>query len=200
MTTPIEFYFDFSSPYAYFAAQKIDGLAEGFGREVVWKPMMLGAALKQTGSQPLTQIPMKGEYCLHDWERLARFQGLPWKMPDPFPIASLAASRAFYWIDEQDAVKAKAFAWDCFSTFFGEGKDISAPDAVAAIAAGQGFAEDAVLAAMKDDAIKQRVKDETTAAIEKGVFGSPFVIVDGEKFWGADRFWMIKRWLKTGGW
>ena len=48
--------------------------------------------------------------------------------------------------------------------------------------------------------IKQRLKDETNAAIEKGVFGSPFVIVDGEQFWGADRLWMVKRWLRSGGW
>ena len=78
MSNPIEFYFDFSSPYAYFAAQKIDELIEGFDRTVEWKPMLLGVALKQTGSQPLAHIPMKGEYCVHDWERLARFQELPW--------------------------------------------------------------------------------------------------------------------------
>jgi 2-hydroxychromene-2-carboxylate isomerase len=57
-----------------------------------------------------------------------------------------------------------------------------------------------VLAGLNDDAVKQRLKDETDAAIKKGVFGSPFFIVDGEGFWGADRLWMVKRWLKSGGW
>ena len=59
---------------------------------------------------------------------------------------------------------------------------------------------DALLAAVQDPAIKQRLKDETGLAIEAGVFGSPFFIIDGEPFWGADRLWMIRRWLKTGGW
>ncbi len=200
MSKPVEFYFDFSSPYAYFAAQKIDELIEGFDRTVEWKPMLLGVALKHTGGQPLAHIPMKGEYCVHDWERLARFQDLPWRMPDPFPVATQATGRAYYWIHDQDPAKAKAYAWDCLSTFFGKGEDIAAPDAVAAIAARQGFDQDAVLTALGDDAVKQRLKDETNAAIDKGVFGSPFVIVDGEGFWGADRLWMVKRWLRSGGW
>ncbi len=200
MSEPVEFYFDFSSPYAYFAAHKIDEMVGGFGRDVVWKPMMLGAAMKETGGQPLTRYPIKGDYCRNDWARLARFQELPWSMPANFPIATLAAARAFYWIDGQDRVKAKAFAWDCFKTFFGKGQDISTPESVAAIAAAHGFAEDDVIAAIADDAVKQRVKDETAEAIAKGVFGSPFIIVDGEGFWGADRLWMVKRWLRAGGW
>ncbi|MEX0693701.1 MAG: 2-hydroxychromene-2-carboxylate isomerase [Rhodospirillales bacterium] len=200
MPNPVEFYFDFSSPYAYFAAQQIDRLVEGFERETVWKPMMLGAAMKETGSQPLIFIPVKGDYCRNDWARLARFQDLKWTMPDPFPIATLAAARAFYWIDDQDRAKAKAFGWDCFTTFFGEGTDISTPDVVADIAARHGFDKDDVIAALGDDAVKQRVKDETSAAVAKGVFGSPFIIVDGEGFWGADRLWMVKRWLRAGGW
>ena len=200
MQNPVEFYFDFSSPYAYFAADRIDRLVADFGRDVAWKPMMLGAAMKETGAQPLTNYPMKGEYCRADWERLARFQDLKWTMPEPFPIAAIAASRAFYWISDQDTAKGKAFAWDCFTTFYGAGKDISTKESVAAIAAGQGYGEDEVLAALGDEAIKQRLKDETAAALAKGVFGSPFFIVDGEGFWGADRLWMVKRWLKSGGW
>ena len=200
MSDPIEFYFDFSSPYAYFAAGKIDELAGGFDRSVVWKPMMLGAAMKQTGSQPLAKIPVKGDYCFHDWARLARFQELPWTVPETFPFAALAPTRAFYWISDQDVAKAKGFAWDCMLTYFGEGRDISTPDAVAEIAAKQGIDPATLTAALSDGAVKQRVKDETDTAIAKGVFGSPFFIVDGEPFWGADRLWMVKRWLRAGGW
>ena len=60
MDSPIRFYFDLSSPYGYFAALKIDDLAAEFGREVAWYPIMLGAAMKVTGSQPLALVPMKG--------------------------------------------------------------------------------------------------------------------------------------------
>ncbi|HIC27841.1 MAG TPA: 2-hydroxychromene-2-carboxylate isomerase, partial [Rhodospirillales bacterium] len=73
-------------------------------------------------------------------------------------------------------------------------------ETVAEFAEPLGVDRDALLAAVQDQAIKQRLKDETGKAIDAGVFGSPFYIIDGEPFWGADRLWMIRRWLKSGGW
>ena len=61
MSNPVLFYFDFSSPYGYFAAQKIDETVAEFGRRVTWKPIMLGAAMKETGSVPIVDQPIKGE-------------------------------------------------------------------------------------------------------------------------------------------
>ena len=200
MTDPMIFYFDFSSPYGYFAAQKIDETAAEFDRDVLWRPMMLGAAMKVTGSKPLSEIELKGDYCKRDWDRLARYMEVPWTLPDPFPIATLSAARAFYWIDDQDSGKAKDFARAAFHAYFGEGRDITGAETVAAIAEPLGLDPDALLAAVQDPAIKQRLKDETGQAIEVGVFGSPFFIIDGEPFWGSDRLWMIRRWLKSGGW
>jgi 2-hydroxychromene-2-carboxylate isomerase len=200
MSGPIEFYFDFSSPYGYFAAARIDHLAEGFGRSVAWKPMMLGAAMKETGNRPLADQPMKGDYCKRDWERLARYMELPWIFPSPFPIATLAAARAFYWLDDKDPALAKRFAHAAFDTYFGQGRDITPPETVADVAAPLGIDKAQLLAAVQDPAVKERLKRETTAALKKGVFGSPYIIVDGEPFWGSDRMWMIKRWLKSGGW
>ena len=55
-------------------------------------------------------------------------------------------------------------------------------------------------AALADDKVKQRLKNETQSAINAGVIGSPYFIVDGEGFWGSDRMWMIRRWIERGGW
>lgn len=201
MPDPIEFYFDFSSPYAYFAAQKIDEVAMEFGgREVDWKPFLLGIAMKMTKNEPLAHQPMKGDYSEQDWDRLARFMKVPWKMPQTFPIASLAPARAFYWILDKDKAAAKNFARACFSAYFAEGRDIRSVDTVVEIGTSVGLNGDDLRSAVADGEIKERLKDETWAAVQAGVFGSPFFIVDGEKFWGSDRIWMIKRWLKTGGW
>jgi 2-hydroxychromene-2-carboxylate isomerase len=197
---PIQFYFDFSSPYGYFAALKIDGIAAGFERQVRWRPMMLGAAMKVTGAKPIAEIELKGDYCKRDWDRLARYMEVPWTLPDPFPIATLAAARAFYWLDDDDPALAKRFALAAFDEYFGKGRDITDPETVAKFAAPLGIDRDALLTAVQDQAIKQRLKDETNAAIGNGVFGSPFIVIDGEPFWGADRLWMIRRWLKSGGW
>jgi 2-hydroxychromene-2-carboxylate isomerase len=200
MSEPIKFYFDFSSPYGYFAALKIDELAASFGRQVEWHPMMLGAAMKVTGAKPLAEIELKGDYCKNDWDRLARYMEVPWTLPAVFPISTLAASRAFYWLDNQDDALAKRFALAAFNVYFGQGRDITPAETVAEFAEPLGVDRDALLAAVQDQAIKQRLKDETGKAIDAGVFGSPFYIIDGEPFWGADRLWMIRRWLKSGGW
>ncbi len=200
MSEPIQFYFDFSSPYGYFAALKIDDLAAGFEREVRWRPMMLGAAMKVTGAKPLAEIELKGDYCKRDWDPLARYMGVPWTMPDTFPIATLAAARAFYWLDDGDPALARKFARAAFHAYFGEGQDITESETVADIAEPLGVDRDALLSAVQDPAIKERLKIETTRALEAGVFGSPFVVIDGEPFWGSDRLWMIRRWLKSGGW
>ncbi|MGH8677651.1 MAG: DsbA family protein, partial [Burkholderiales bacterium] len=69
MVNPIEFYFDFSSPYGYFGSTRISALAAKHGRSVVWKPILLGAVFKVTGSGPLPSQPLKGDYSLRDIAR-----------------------------------------------------------------------------------------------------------------------------------
>jgi 2-hydroxychromene-2-carboxylate isomerase len=98
MAQPIEFYFDFSSPYGYLASTQIDQLAERFGRTVTWKPFLLGAVFKLSGAKPLVELPLKGEYFLRDFHRSAGFYGVPFRLPPGFPFAPIAASRAFYWL------------------------------------------------------------------------------------------------------
>ena len=121
-------------------------------------------------------------------------------LPEPFPIATLAAARAFWWLTERDAALARRFAHAAFHAYFAERRDISAAETVAEVAATLDINGPALLAAVQDPAIKERLKRETDEAIERGVFGSPFVFVDGEGFWGADRLWMAKRWLERSGW
>ena len=200
MSEPIEFYFEFSSPYGYFAAQKIDQIAADNGRACIWKPFLLGAAYPKTGMAPLVHQPLRGEYAMHDWQRLSRYMDVAFKMPAVFPVHSVAAARAFYWLDERDADQARLFAKTVYHTCFAEGGDISTPEAVADIAAALFVDKDELLAALKDQAIKDKLRAETDKAIEKGVFGSPYIIVDGEGFWGSDRLWMVKKWLQSGGW
>ena len=88
MANPIDFYFDFSSPYGYFASAKIDELAAKHGRTVTWRPILLGAVFKITGGQPLPTIPLKGSYAAHDLARSARLFKVPFKLPTKFPIGT----------------------------------------------------------------------------------------------------------------
>lgn len=200
MTDPIDFYFDFSSPYGYLAAERIEAVIAPFERDIRWRPILLGAAFKETGGQPLIAQPMKGDYARHDLARLARFQGVPFVIPDVFPVATVRAARGFYWLSDRDPAAAVTFAKAIYRAYFGDGRNISKPEVVDGIAAGLGHDADEFAAGVSTPEIKERLRAEVAASIERGVFGSPFMIVDGEPFWGADRFWMVKRWLKSGGW
>jgi 2-hydroxychromene-2-carboxylate isomerase len=199
VSAPLEFHFDFSSPYGYLASTKIDALAAKHGREVVWKPILLGATFKVTGLPPLPSVPLKGEYSRRDFERSARFHGVPYAHPAAFPIATQAPARAFYWADARDHARAKALARALLQAYFVDGVNISNPADTVAVAAALGFDAAALETALNDTALKDQVKREVEAAIGRGVFGSPFVFVDGEPFWGIDRFDQIERWLATGG-
>lgn len=197
---PIEFYFDFSSPYGYFASTRIDALAAKYGREATWRPILLGVVFKLTGGQPLPGIPLKGEYAKRDIARCARLYGIPFRLPTQFPAATQAPARAFYWAADQDTRKAKALAAALFHAYMVKDRDISSADTTADIAAEAGFDRAPLLAAIQSPEIKERLARENQAAIERGVFGSPLIIVDGEPFWGMDHLDQAEKWLATGGW
>ncbi|APV51021.1 2-hydroxychromene-2-carboxylate isomerase [Betaproteobacteria bacterium GR16-43] len=200
MPGPIEFYFDFSSPYGYIASTLIDDLGGRVGREVRWKPFLLGPVFKANGQAPLVDVPMKGDYSKRDFDRTARYHGVPFSLPAKFPIGAIAALRSFYWIDDRDAAKAKAFAQAVYKAYFADGVDITDAAQVLAIAQRLGIDGTALSAALNDQAVKDRAKQEVDAIIAKGAFGSPFFIVDGEPFWGNDRLPMLEDWVRRGGW
>jgi 2-hydroxychromene-2-carboxylate isomerase len=200
MAKTIDFYFDFSSPYGYFASCKIDALAAKHGREANWRPFLLGAAFKTTGGQPLPSIPMKGPYHVRDMARTARYLGVEFRHPSVFPIASVAPTRAFYWLNARDAKRAKGLASALYRAYFVDGRDISRAEETVAVSAKFGLDAEQVRAGINDPAIKDATRAEVDKAIALGAFGSPYIVVDGEPFWGSDRLDQVDRWLATGGW
>jgi hypothetical protein len=102
---PINFWFDFSSPYSYIASERIDELVAKHGRKVKWRPIMLGAAFKASGLPFLVNVPLKGEYSKRDFDRSARYLGVPYSFPPKFPVTTLAAARGYYWLHGQDCAR-----------------------------------------------------------------------------------------------
>ena len=198
---PIEFYFDLISPYGYLASTQIEALAARYGREVDWKPVLLGVTvMKIMGLPPLMQTPLKKDYVLHDKARMARLLGVPMAAHGLEGVNSLAASRAFLWLKAREAGLAKRFAKRIYARLWVEGRDITPPDVVADEAAALGAERAAVLDAVDSAEMKQALKDAVAAAVAKGVFGVPTFIVDGEPLWGVDRLWMLEHWLRHGDW
>lgn len=196
MTSSIDFYFDFTSPYGYLASHKIEPLAAKYGRSVAWRPYLLGAAFKVNGMRPLPEVPMKGEYAMRDFLRSARFHGIAYRQPSVFPVPTVAAVRAYYWVAGREPTKAVGLAKALYKAYFTDDVNIAEPENVVSVAAGAGFDGAAVRAALADQAVKDRTKAEVDAAIARGAFGSPYMVVDDEPFWGVDRFDQLERWLQ----
>ena len=198
---PIEFYFDFISPYGYFGSTQIEAIAARHGRTVDWRPVLIGITImKVMGLKALTETPLKKDYLRHDAPRMARLLGVPFQF-NPRPGGnSLAASRAFLWLKSRDADLATRFAHCIYKRRWAEGGDITEPQSVAEIAAPLGVSGDELLAAIESPQSKQALKDAVDSAIAKGVFGVPYFIVDDEPIWGSDRLWMLEHWLQFGSW
>ena len=128
MPTPIDFYFDFSSPYGYLASQKIGALAAKYERVIDWHPILLGVVYKQTGGVPLVAIPLKGDYSRRDMSRSARFHGLEdFRIPSKFPIPTQAPARIVLWLKQSNPSLASAAIHALYRAYFVDDLDISNP-------------------------------------------------------------------------
>ncbi|HJV60810.1 MAG TPA: 2-hydroxychromene-2-carboxylate isomerase [Albitalea sp.] len=196
--SPIDFYFDFSSPYSYIASEWIEALAARHGRTVEWKAILLGATFQAAELKSPVAYPIKREYSLHDFERSARFAGVPLKNPEKFPIPTQNAARMFWWLHEREPARASHWARHCLRAYFARGVDLSDPARLKELAAEFGLDANEAEAVWNDPVWKARLKQANDAAIAAGVFGAPFFVIDNEPFWGNDRRPQIERWLEKG--
>jgi 2-hydroxychromene-2-carboxylate isomerase len=184
---PIVFYFDFASPYAYFAADGIEKIAAEHGRTVEWRAFLAWAVFKAHGISPPMDVPAKRAYIVADMNRSAAFHGLPYRHPEKLPLSAHRAARLFHTIAADDPATARAFARAAFSAFFTEGKDISDEAVVMRIAHECGIGSAAAREAIEGSLGRALLAAAVDRAVADGVCGSPFFLVDGEPFFGADR-------------
>ncbi len=199
---PIDFYFDFISGYGYFASLRIEALAARHGRGVNWHIMLLGVSvMKVMGLKPLLDTPMKGDYVRRDSARYMRRHGLVLArqvsdpMMDPRP-----AARAFCWVKRHHAELQGRFAEAVYDRYWRLGRDLSLADELAAAGSPLGLDEQALRRGLAGEESRTDLRDAVAAALERGVFGSPFIVVEGEPFWGSDRLELVDEWLSGGGW
>jgi 2-hydroxychromene-2-carboxylate isomerase len=200
--SPLHFHFDFISPFGYFASLRIEELAARHGRAVDWHAMLLGVSvLKIMGLKPLLDTPLKGDYIRREVARYARRHGLALKRSMDAPIKDpRAAARAFYWVKHHRPNLAAPLAHAIYRAYWAEGQDISTPENVAALPLPDRLDAAWLLEGMRHEDSAKWLRAGVDASLKAGVFGSPSVVVDGELFWGLDKFAQLEEWLTTGGW
>lgn len=196
----LEFFFDVSSPWTYFAFDRIEDLAKETGAELIWKPFLVGGVFNKVNPSVYQRrenpVPPKDAYYRKDMEDWARYQGLTMIRPSVFPLNSVKALRgAFVAIDQG---KISDYARGCFEAYWRDDKDISKEDELRKVVEKASMDPDDFFAKIATDEIKQRLFNTTDELIERGGFGSPTFFVNGDDmYFGNDRLELI-RWALKG--
>jgi 2-hydroxychromene-2-carboxylate isomerase len=180
------FFFDLGSPYAYLAAERVNGLfAEAAREPPVWEPVLLGGLFKRFGRDSWANGPGRADG-IAEVERRAAARGLPpLRWPDPFPANTLFAMRVATYAKQTGRVVA--FSLAAFRQAFAAGRDLTDPDNVLLAAAAAELHPRAVMASAERDSVKAALRGATERAGDLGVRGVPSVVVGDEVFWGDDR-------------
>ena len=196
MNKQVEFYFDVGSPASYLAWTQIARLAERHGAEVVYQPMLLGGVFKATGNASPASVPAKGRYTRIDFERFARRYQVPFAQNPFFPINTMQLMRGAVALLDGDQFQPYVDA--VFRAIWVKGQNMGDPDVVARVLGGQGFDVAGLLQQINDPAVKERLRQITERAIERGVFGAPTFFVGDEMFFGQDRLDFVEAALAEG--
>jgi len=192
----VQFYFDYNSPYSYFASLLVEEVCREGDAELEWLPMVIGGVFKEVGTEPPHTKPNRRNYMEQDLHDLAEYLGLPYKPRTEFlfhPILSLRAT-----LTVPNGPERTKAVHALFRGAFAEDLDLGEVDVVTRLLNEAGLDGAAMVAKTQDDAIKDELKQLTAKAVAAGGFGAPTMIVDGKKmFWGQDRLPVLARYLKS---
>ena len=198
----IDFYFDFISPFGFFASLRIDDLAAKYGYAARWHSMLIGVSVvKVMGMKPLLDMPLKGPYIARDARRYARRHGIALaRDPGANPVDPRPAGRAFNWLLLHRPDAARLFAQRAFAAYWLQRRDISVPAVVAEIAGEIGMAGAQIAEGIASEEAGRLLRANVEASLARGVFGSPFFIAGDEPFFGVEKMELLEEWLASGGW
>jgi 2-hydroxychromene-2-carboxylate isomerase len=183
MAASVDWYFDFVSPYSYICLHRLRELPN----PIVCKPVLFAGLLNQFGQKGPAEIPAKRRWTYRWCTWWAGELGIPFRFPAAHPFNPLQHLRlALACGSSAESVK-RIFEWIWMS---GE----NATDAARFSSLCAELKVDP--ARLADPRIKEALKNNTTEAATRGVFGVPSFAVDGEIFWGADSLEFLKAFLK----
>lgn len=182
MSKTVEFFFDIASPYSYLAAIQL--ARNPVFQNTVWRPFLIGGVFKAAGNQMPAAVPAKGQYMLKDLERLFAHYGSQYRFPSIFPINSLATMRVLAALPDE---KVKDAALMLFDAYWGRNLNVGDAAILAEL-----FPEE-VIAATQQDAVKEKLKQNTEEAVRRGAFGAPSIFVGEELYFGEDRLFLVEK-------
>jgi 2-hydroxychromene-2-carboxylate isomerase len=178
------FYYDFNSPYAYLAAERIDELVPG----AEWRPIAFAILLNQQGRLDERLVNLDTAPIVADVSERLADRGMPaFAPPDGWPVQSWSLAPLRAALVAEQLGRQREFALAAFRKAFVEGRLLSDVENVLAAATDAGLDPDQVSEGIQRPDVKERLKRNTEEALERGVTGIPTVVIGDELFWGDDR-------------
>lgn len=189
----VEFFFDYTCPYAYLASTQIEALCARNAATLVWRPMLLGGLFRSIGTATnlaATLPPSKARMLLADQKRWADLWGVELRVPRPGGYSrSVEALRATLAVkDEQRSRVIHALYYAHWVTH----RNIGDRAVLRAILDEVGVDGASVLEKIDDAAIKEKLRANTDEAVSRGAFGAPAIFYDGQLYFGQDRLSMLE--------
>ncbi len=184
--SPIEFFYDYGSPFSFLANEVIPGLAQRHGAELVYRPMLLGGVFKATGNQSPAMEPIeaKRSYGGRVMQRTAAIHGIEIQFNPHFPINTIGVMRLAVAAQREGVFDAYHAA--VYPAFWQQGLDLGKPEVQADVMNRAGLDAEKLLARAGDDDVKAELRATTEEAVERGAFGAPTFFVGDEMFFGVD--------------
>jgi 2-hydroxychromene-2-carboxylate isomerase len=192
----VDYYMTPVSPLTYLGHDRLRAICARHGAQIRLKLMDLGKVFPASGGLALKdRPPQRRAYRMLELKRWRDHLRMPLVLePKHFPVPPHAAASAIIAVRQAHGEAAGLdVAGDCLRAVWAEEKDISDEATLADILAKRGLDAAAMLARAKSPDVAQRDADETQEAIDRGVFGAPSFIYDGELFWGQDRLDFLDR-------
>ncbi len=190
----IDFYYEFASPYSYIAAQRLPALAAKAAQGVRWRPIELGKVWADRGILDAYGAIRKAKraYIMADAQRVAADLGVTLTMPAVIPPDATLARLAVHGLDALRPGLGEVLTLNLWRRLWGEGGSISTKDDLVA-AAPEGVGPDTLLAAAEDPASRSRLDAANADAVASSCFGVPWLVADGEAYFGQDRLELMMR-------
>ncbi len=199
-----EFFYDCSSPWTYFAFERIQPMLAELKVPIRWRPILVGgifnavnqevytsrAAAFATPDAPRTRYYTKD---IQDWAELC---GVTIKLPPGHPISSVKAMRGAFFAEEQGLIVPYSSA--VFETYWsGDNPDIANDDVLAGICNAVGVDLEGFFRAINDQQYKDLLRANTDEVIARGAYGSPTMFINGDDmYFGNDRLPLVERKLR----
>ncbi len=190
----ITFHFDFISPYAHLAFEKLPDTLQGLSYQVDYRPVLFAGLLKHHGQLGPAEIAPKRDWTYRQVLWLAQSHGIGLQMPAAHPFNPLALLRLALACGENGLVN-RYVCETVFRHVWRGGADAADPARLQAL--------QQALVPQRDpgsEAVKSELKSNTEEAIAAGLFGVPTCAVDGKLFWGFDGLAMLRAYLEGDSW